>query len=584
MDHIGHQRTPAIADMERAEVRISKSLSDGEKRAIASRKQEVKKGLAKLGIQCDMDKIPNITVLGSGGGLRAMIALYGTLLGLKEYKLLDCIMYLAGVSGSTWCMSALYGTGDWVQNIELVEKRLCETLANSDWDLEEAREAAMEASEDECYSLTDLWAYFIVQRMLKELDKSELSMHRRSCETGKNPYPIYAAVDKETHHKQNAGTWLEFTPHEAGIPGLGAFVDTKYFGSVFEEGQMCEKKEEKCIGYLRGLWGSALGSAEDNFNAIIDILKHFLHLCAKYGKSRPGSSTKFGDQDIEIVVQAYQVLLELLQHLSDGRTDEKLFDNFEKILKDHRGSRSHGQIKRMRQIWHSLDPEERKKECMKLDEALDIDFGGVKEMKKQQLQYGSRIEASIFRFLIFMKKTLSCLCGWTWGSTNNFLYQCSNVKLPELTNKRVLYFIDAGLSINTPYPLVLRPERQAKLILSFDFSAGDPFETIKQAAKFCKENGMRFPKIDEKELQDTDNPSDCYIFKGENAPTVMHFPLFNKVNCPGKIDEYRNQFGTFKMSYLEREIVKLLTAAKKNVANVRQKIVEEIKCVACPLS
>lgn len=38
----------------KAKVRISKTLSEGEKSATASRKEEVKKGLAKLGLQCDV--------------------------------------------------------------------------------------------------------------------------------------------------------------------------------------------------------------------------------------------------------------------------------------------------------------------------------------------------------------------------------------------------------------------------------------------------------------------------------------------------------------------------------------------------
>ncbi|XP_053115059.1 cytosolic phospholipase A2 gamma-like isoform X2 [Hemicordylus capensis] len=411
-----------------------------------------------------------------------------------------------------------------------------------------AKTAVMEASKDELYSLTDFWSYFIVHKLLKEFDESELSAHRRCCETGKNPYPIYAAVDKETCEEQNTGTWFEFTPHEAGVPGLGAYVDIKHFGSIFEKGQLYEKKKGKNICYLQGLWGSALGSEKE----LIQTMSAF---------------HSQDDQDIGILGWAYLAVLELLLCSSDEKTDEKLFDNLESILKDHSGSKSYGLVQEMRQIWLSLNPEKRKKECMILGEALDIDFG-----------------ASGDHFHTMVKKTLSCLWGWTWGSTNNFLYQCSDVKLPELTDKQVVSLIDAGLAINTAYPLVLRPERQAKLILSFDFSAGDPFETIKKAAEYCKEHGLPFPKIDEIELQDTDDPSDCYIFKGENAPTVMHFPLFNKFNCPGKVAEYRDQFGTFKMSYSEEEIEKLLTAAKKNVAHNHQKILEEIKHVACPLS
>lgn len=49
-----------------------------------------------------------------------------------------------------------------------------------------------------------------------------------------------------------SGTWFEFTPHEVGIPGLGAYVDSKYFGSIFKNGQLIRKKEEKNICYLQG--------------------------------------------------------------------------------------------------------------------------------------------------------------------------------------------------------------------------------------------------------------------------------------------------------------------------------------------
>ena len=34
-----------------------------------------------------------------------------------------------------------------------------------------------------------------------------------------------------------------------------------------------------------------------------------------------------------------------------------------------------------------------------------------------------------------------------------------------------LYVVDGGLTFNSPYPLLLRPQRQVDIILSFDFSA-----------------------------------------------------------------------------------------------------------------
>jgi hypothetical protein len=48
------------------------------------------------------------------------------------------------------------------------------------------------------------------------------------------------------------------------------------------------------------------------------------------------------------------------------------------------------------------------------------------------------------------------------------------------TDTEKMYVVDAGLAFNSPFPLILRPEREVDLILSFDFSArkrdqADPF-------------------------------------------------------------------------------------------------------------
>lgn len=43
-----------------------------------------------------------VAVLGSGGGIRALTSFYGSLFGLRQLNLLDAVMYLCGISGSTW--------------------------------------------------------------------------------------------------------------------------------------------------------------------------------------------------------------------------------------------------------------------------------------------------------------------------------------------------------------------------------------------------------------------------------------------------------------------------------------------------
>lgn len=39
-----------------------------------------------------------------------------------------------------------------------------------------------------------------------------------------------------------------------------------------------------------------------------------------------------------------------------------------------------------------------------------------------------------------------------------------------------LYLVDGGFSINSPFPLVLQPERDVDVILSFNYSWESPFE------------------------------------------------------------------------------------------------------------
>ncbi|XP_034643643.1 cytosolic phospholipase A2 gamma-like [Trachemys scripta elegans] len=251
-------------------VRLSHELSEGEKKATEKRKVKVLECLKSLNIACIEDKMPNIAMLGSGGGQRAMIALLGTLVDLKKQGLLDAVMYLCGVSGSTWCMSFLFKEKDWTEKVQDLEERLCETLSNPQCDIQKA--TATQAAEDELFSLTDDWASFFVYLALKQYDKTKLSEHKDTSTNGTNPYPIYASIEANQLDKAGENspeTWFEFTPHESGFPSLGAFVCTKDFGSKFKDGDLKEKREEKNICYLPGLWENALGSMEEIIQYLI---------------------------------------------------------------------------------------------------------------------------------------------------------------------------------------------------------------------------------------------------------------------------------------------------------------------------
>lgn len=362
-------------------------------------------------------------------------------------------------------------------------------------------------------------------------------------------------------------------------------------GSVFREGHLNEKKKEKTICYLQGLWGSALASEKEIKKAIIEALLDFLKQDRDAYFSAHSKESDY--QNLNILSKAYQQILELQLCVSDTTASkaEGYFDLLESILQFNKSSKSYQLLQEIRQKWPTADEDAREKLCMKLWEVLNKDLGGPVEKLTALPSYNpiqgitkpveELVEPvnplqGIKDWIRHIYKTNTCILTWTWGTTSNFVYNMHDVKLPNLRTKEVISLIDAGLAINSAYPLVLDPERHVNMILSFDYSAGDPFETIKKAAEYCRVRGIKFPKIDESELQDKDNPNNCYIFRGEDI-TVMHFPLFNKVNCQDKIAEYRDTFSTFKLSYTDEEIGKLLTAAKKNVADVQQKIQEEIK-------
>uniref|UniRef100_A0A9J8A8L1 PLA2c domain-containing protein n=1 Tax=Cyprinus carpio carpio TaxID=630221 RepID=A0A9J8A8L1_CYPCA len=74
------------------------------------------------------DAVPNIALLGSGGGQRAMVGLLGSLVQLDKAGLLDCVLYLSRVSGSTWCMASLYQEPDWSTKLETVKDKIIRSV------------------------------------------------------------------------------------------------------------------------------------------------------------------------------------------------------------------------------------------------------------------------------------------------------------------------------------------------------------------------------------------------------------------------------------------------------------------------
>ncbi|XP_072463324.1 cytosolic phospholipase A2 gamma-like isoform X2 [Notamacropus eugenii] len=236
-------------------IRIGFGISDEEKEAVKNRREHILKALLKGLEGIYVKKVPVVSVLLSGGGLRAAIACQGVLSELSCVGLLDMVTYIAGVSGSTWCMASLYNKSDGWKDLKKAENE-CRMRLQESWDISVALDKLCEAAERDDYSLTDFWSYSVVYYLTNELLGSHLSQVKKESKMGIVPYPIFATIDHDLKFcEKNA--WFEFTPDWAGYSPLGSstpgvYVSTTHCGSEFKRGMLIKQKPERDFSYLGG--------------------------------------------------------------------------------------------------------------------------------------------------------------------------------------------------------------------------------------------------------------------------------------------------------------------------------------------
>ncbi|KAJ8337151.1 hypothetical protein SKAU_G00383710 [Synaphobranchus kaupii] len=573
----------------------------------------VEKCLKDNGIIFESNNVPHIAVLGSGGGQRAMIGLLGCIDQLYKANLLDSILYLCGVSGSTWCMTSMYEDAAWSSKVPSVIDDLVKRLTETDIDVSELIKWLSQAVEDENFSLTDFWAATVVYGFVKKINTTCLSDLKNLDAT--NPYPIYTVNDQGIKDKGNkTACWFELSPHEVGYTHMGAFVDTSSSRSQFEAGMLKQKTAEKDMLYLQGLCGSALADGEENVSHIKNSIWQWLK------RSFFGSILGYGNDDKEEKKDEKEVKEEGGSFFGSilGYGNEEEHDDDDDDEDDEEGGSFFGNmvdtfldyvplddmaseaVESILDLFDCDDEEESAKHVQKLQKSMSgvksenankpakSIAGKSKEEKHDSLAEYALDALDAFKYFMpglsdvtkITLKTMSLLSSWTWGTKYNFMYKCpstsTDAEVPEevLSDERT-HLEDAGLVMNSPYVAALRPDRKVKLILSFDFSAGDPFMTVTQAAEYCKQTGIPFPPVEISE-EDRMQPKDFYVFKSENTPTVIHIPLFNMVNCEGDVAKWRETYPTFRNAYDRETMDELIRVSGLNVANNKNRILQEI--------
>uniref|UniRef100_A0A3P8TWZ9 PLA2c domain-containing protein n=1 Tax=Amphiprion percula TaxID=161767 RepID=A0A3P8TWZ9_AMPPE len=529
-------------------VRQSQSLCDGEREFVQKRKQIVLETLNSLEINCTENSVPHIALLGSGGGQRAAVAMVGTLYQLEKDNLLDTLLYLASVSGSTWSMASVYSDPQWSTNMDGAVSK----LSGDGVKLEEALAWLNEREKDEYFSLTDIWAVLTSAGIMKQMDLRRFSDEADRNAT--NPYPIYCAIEK--HCFSNGpieGKWFEISPHEAGFTELGLFVETSLLGSKFQSGELLEKKPEMDMVKLQGVLGSAVADEETARDAIPPWLN-----VPEYMDSSA--------QEYLLVYNVLNKLAILTRGTIKGPAALTDLDMIQKTLKDmvynNQSARLH------------LKTSEERKDAFK---ELSLELQAAVESWCEGLRDGPfkrQVSAII-------KQVIPLIHKWEWGTTRNFLYQFQDPSIPPcLQIKETFHLIDAGLLINVPYPSFLGDKRDIDLIIAPEYSAGNMFETLTIARNYSAELKKPFPEIDDAILRDRDWPKDCYVLEGgETAPTIIYMPLFNRRNCKDaeEVKAKRDEYGTFQLPYTQEKIDFVLETAKANMKNNKETLLREIK-------
>jgi phospholipase A2 len=295
-----------------ASVRVSSELCKEEREFLMKRKKATTTALSKyLGLpeeEVHPDDVPCIAMVGSGGGLRALVAGTGSLLASSEDGLFDCATYTAGVSGSCWLQALFHsslGGRRFDKIVDHLKARIGVHIAYPPVALAALNSAPtnkfllsgfvekLKGDPEADFGLVDVYGLLLAARLL--VPKGEVGVDDRDLKisnqqdylkNGEHPMPIYTAVrheipiieessglekatdspSQETKAKAKKEAWFqwfEISPYEMFCEEFGSGIPTWAIGRKFENGKDLAPDEggfrvpELRLPLMLGIFGSA---------------------------------------------------------------------------------------------------------------------------------------------------------------------------------------------------------------------------------------------------------------------------------------------------------------------------------------
>ncbi|NXJ65704.1 PA24E phospholipase, partial [Rostratula benghalensis] len=521
------------------DMRFGFDLCSEEMTFLGKRKRYVASALKNVfHLQQDLQdcEVPVVAIITTGGGLKSMTGLYGSLMALKKLNLLDCVTYISGLSGTTWTMANLYRDAYWSQkdldsHIGEAQKQATKCkMGCFSMDRMKYYNKQLCQRKEEGYrtSFIDLWGLMVEYLLNDGKDSHKLSDQQEALCDGQNPLPIYVSVCVRDNYSTNDfKEWVEFTPYEVGLLKYGAFVRTEHFGSEFFMGRLLKKLPESRICYLQGMWSSIFS----------------VNLLQIWG----------------------------LSHSSEDFWKRWTQDRIEEVDEDPvLPTRPHELRTRMYTPPGPLSSALRGALTDRFSVAQHHNF-----LKGYQL-HNNYLENEHF-------------CRWkdtVLDSRPNQLMQ----------NPDQLGMIDAGFFINTSSAPLLRPQREVDVIIFLSYTTGSHTSTLDKMCKYYSEQKIPFPKISLTD-EDKKNLKECYVFQDSNmpgCPIVIFLPLvndtFREYKAPGvkrccsemeggqlDLTSRFSPYCMFSVRYTDENYRRLLNLSEYNVLNNSQTIMQVLQ-------
>ncbi|NXF07264.1 PA24E phospholipase, partial [Smithornis capensis] len=520
------------------DARLGFDLCTDEENFLQNRRRVVAAALKDvLHLEEDLQEheVPIVAVTTAGCGIRALTAMYGSILGLQKLHVLDCVSYISGSSGTTWTMTKLYEDADWshkdLGEIIIEARKQAAKCKMGAFCLKSLRNYYRELSQrtqaGHKTSFIDLWGLMIESMLNDGKSHHRLSDQRQAVNEGQNPLPIYLALNvKDKVATKDFREWVEFTPYEVGFLKYGAFIRAEDFGSEFFMGRLMKKLPESRICFMQGMWSSIFSkNLLDAWHAA-DNSEDFWHRWTQDKVTEIEEQPDLPEKPYEMATCVFTPTSGLSTTLRDILTDRPAVSKYHNFL---RGFQMHNEY-----IQHEH----------------------------------------------FTK----------WKDT---LLDASPNDLRG--NSEHLELVDAAFFFETSYPPLLRPERKVDVIIHLNYTGGSQTLPLEQACRYFAEQGIPFPCIGLKD--DEKNLKECYMFDGAEtpgAPLLLYFPLvndtFQRYVAPGmsrnaaemeqgKIDisSFCSPYSTREVSLKAEDFNKLLKLTNYNIMNNENMILQALR-------